>query len=206
MFLLDIKALLICGGINYLIYPNSTSNQCYILDKYSSRLFATMSERRTFAASLIINENYLWVTGGLEQGVGPFSSTEYILKNGESVKGPELPLKLFAHTVIGINSTITMFIGGLSEETTIDLGMAATPPRGSTYPFPSLDLTYFYDHYNQVWYDGPKLSFARCFHGVGIVTDLITRERLVIVTGGKSDGSNLLSTEILIDGSWVLGR
>ena len=151
-----------------------------------------MSERRTFAASLITNENYLWVTGGLDVGgVGSFSSTEYILKNGESVKGPELPLKLYAHTVIDINSTITMFIGGLSE---------------GTGNVPSLDLTYFYDHYNQEWYDGPKLNFARCFHGVGIVIDLITRERLVIVTGGKSDGSNNLpSTEILIDGSWVLG-
>ena len=120
-FLLDIQALLICGGMNYLVDPH-TSNQCYILDKYSSQLFATMSERRTFAASLITNENYLWVTGGLEFGarVGPFSSTEYILKN----ELPELPLKLFAHTVIGINSTLTMFTGGISEQNTTDLGMA----------------------------------------------------------------------------------
>ena len=71
------------------------------------------------------------------------------MKNSESVKGPELPLKLFGHTVTGINSTITMFIGGLSEETKNNSGAVATPPKGNAYPTPSLDLTCFYDHYNQ---------------------------------------------------------
>ena len=74
-----------------------------------------MSEERAFAASLTY-ENSLWITGGLDYGQDydnfiPFSSTEYILKNGESVKGPQLPLGLAAHTIIGINSTFSMLIG-----------------------------------------------------------------------------------------------
>ena len=161
-FLLDVEVLLICGGMSWNggPIPFITSNKCYILDKYSSRLFATMVEKRSFAASLITNENILWVTGGFDYF--PLSSTEYILKNGESVKGPELPHGLASHTVIGLNSTFSMVIGGVIESDAID-------------------LTYYYDHYNQVWSNGPRLNVARAIHGTGIVTDLVTRERLVIV-------------------------
>ena len=190
---LDIKALLICGGLRFFQDGTQvTSNECYILDKYSSRLFATMSKKRGYAASLITNENNLWVTGGAE-GSQILSSTEYILKNGESIEGPKLPIGLAAHTVVGINSTFSMFVGGFIS------GLFA------------LDLTYYYDNYNQVWFDGPRLNFPRSFHRSGIVTDLITRERLLIVTGGQSYDHDYImtdysSTEILIDGAWVLGN
>ena len=197
MVLLDMQALLICGGYSWPTEVTSyiASNECYILDKYSSRLFATMTEKRYSAASLITNENKLWVTGGLDfdHDLPAFSSTEYILKNGESVKGPELPHGLAGHTVIGINSTFSMFIGGVIA-------------------YDSIDLTYYYDHSNQVWFNGPILNSARSYHGTGIVTDLVTRERLVVVTGGQSydkqtnDYENYRSTEILLDEKWVLGN
>ena len=155
-----------------------------------------MSKKRGFAASLkkstAAGTNYLWVTGGSEYNE-IFSSTEYILKNGESIEGPKLPIGLAAHTVVGINSTFSMFVGGFIS------GLFA------------LDLTYYYDNYNQVWFDGPRLNFPRSFHRSGIVTDLITRERLLIVTGGLSYDEEYIptdyhSTEILIDGIWVLGN
>ena len=190
MFDLEIQALLICGGVDFYQNPIFTSNECFILDKFSSKLFARMSKKRALAASLITKEKNLWVTGGLDYDTfTPFSSTEHILKNGESVKGPELPLPLVGHTAIAINSTFSMFIGG------------ETPVGGS------INYTYYYDHYNQVWFDGPGLKIARYLHGAGIVTDLITKERLVVVTGGSSDGDYYLqSTEVLIDGEWVLGN
>ena len=149
-----------------------------------------MSKKRALAASLITTEKNLWVTGGLDYDTNtPFSSTEYILKNGESVKGPELPLALVGHAVIAINSTFSMFTGG------------ETPVGGS------INYTYYYDHYNQVWFDGPELKIARYLHGAGVVTDLITKERLVVVTGGSSDRDyHLQSTEILFDGEWVKGN
>ena len=156
-----------------------------------------MSTTRAFAASLITDENILWVTGGLDYDYPSMylSSTEYILKTGESVKGPELPLTLGGHTLISINSTFSMFIGGETFNS-----------EGTT-----LDLTYYFDHYNQVWFDGPRLNHARYFHGSGIVTDLITREKLVVVSGGAYYDDEILtqvldSTEILIDGKWVLGN
>ena len=189
-FLLDVKAILICGGLieDQFSYEIS-SNECFILDKYSSKLFVTMTEKRAFAASLITNENSLWVTGGGGEDY-LLSSTEYITKNGDTVRGPELPLALAGHTVVGINSTLSMLIGGTSD------GQNA------------IDLTYYYDHFNQAWSNGPKLNIGRGFgHGTGTVTDLITKEKLVVVTCGSTDDEYILqSTEILIDGIWVLGN
>ena len=46
---------------------------------------------------------------------------------------------------------------------------------------------------------------ARGSHAVGIVTDLVTDEQLVTVTGGWSCDF-LASTEILQDGEWVRGK
>ena len=45
---------------------------------------------------------------------------------------------------------------------------------------------------------------SRSHHGAGIVTDVVTDEQLVVVTGGWSCDV-LTSTEILQDGEWVQG-
>ena len=46
---------------------------------------------------------------------------------------------------------------------------------------------------------------ARNNHATGIVTDVVTDEQLVAVTGGWSCDV-LISTEILQDGEWVQGK
>ena len=46
---------------------------------------------------------------------------------------------------------------------------------------------------------------ARNDHATGIVTDVVTDEQLVAVTGGWSCDV-LISTEILQDGDWVQGK
>ena len=46
---------------------------------------------------------------------------------------------------------------------------------------------------------------ARSGHAAGIVTDVVTDEQLVVVTGGWSCDI-LTSTEILQNGEWVQGK
>ena len=46
---------------------------------------------------------------------------------------------------------------------------------------------------------------ARIQHAAGIVTDEVTDENFVAVTGGYGSG-DLDSTEILQDGEWVQGK
>ena len=65
-------------------------------------------------------------------------------------------------------------------------------------------LTFFYDHNEGEWINGPSLMQARQRHAAGIVTDEVTGEDFVAVTGGLMDF--LDSTEILQDGEWVQGK
>ena len=65
--------------------------------------------------------------------------------------------------------------------------------------------TYFYDHNEGEWINGSSLIEARSVHAAGIITDVVTDEQLVTVTGGWSCDF-LASTEILQDGEWVRGK
>ena len=72
-----------------------------------------------------------------------------------------------------------------------------------------LASTIFYDHDEGEWIIGPSLMQARNWHAVGIVTDEVTGEHFVAVTGGSyysDDRVFLDSTEILQDGEWVQGK
>jgi hypothetical protein len=71
--------------------------------------------------------------------------------------------------------------------------------------------TYYYDHIEGEWSNGPNLMQRRHGHAAGIVTDKVTNEHFVAVTGGYDKNHNsshgyLDSTEILQDGKWVQGK
>ena len=72
----------------------------------------------------------------------------------------------------------------------------------------------FYTHHitsdEGEWINGTSLDQARYSHAAGIVTDEVTDENFVAVTGGyiygAFDSAYLNSTEILQDGNWVQGN
>ena len=66
--------------------------------------------------------------------------------------------------------------------------------------------TYYYDHIEGGWSNGPSLMQRRNGHAAGIVTDKVTNEQFVAVTGGLDIYNYLDSTEILQDGKWVQGK
>ena len=67
--------------------------------------------------------------------------------------------------------------------------------------------TFFYDHNEDEWITGPSLMQARGYHATGIVTDEVTDENYLTVTGGSNINyyGSKDSTEILLDGKWVPG-
>ena len=69
--------------------------------------------------------------------------------------------------------------------------------------------TYVFDHLSQTYVMGPKLNIARTHHATGIIIDSVTKENIVVVTGGwKIDSTNsrvVDSTEILRNGTWEYG-
>ena len=114
------------------------------------------------------------------------NSTEYVKITG-TMFGPDLPMALFAHAMVAINSTFSMVIGG---------GITSESSTASTF---------FYDHNEGEWINGPSLMEERAYHAAGIVTDEVTDEPFLVVTGGRN--SELLnSSEILQDGEWAQGN
>ena len=67
--------------------------------------------------------------------------------------------------------------------------------------------TYIYHHKESKWLKGKDLIQGRVLHATGIVTDEVTLEKLVVITGGN-DGTlidDFKSTEILFDDGWSTG-
>ena len=169
------NTVMICGGFYV--------DECYSLTSEKATLVTHMSVWRTGAASIVRNDNTLWVTAGYSGGY--LKSTEYVTVTG-TTPGPDLPIWIYEHAIVAINSTCSMFIGGFYA------GYSAT--------------TFFYDHNEGEWITGPSLMQARYSHAAGIVTDEVTDEHSVAVTGGYGDSSHLDSSEILQDGNWVQGK
>ena len=179
--------VIICGGHDG---PDGGSivDECYSLTSKKATLVTHMSVGRRYAAGIVINDNTLWVTGGSGPGTARLASTEYVTVTG-TMLGPDLPIALVNHAMVAINSTCSMVIGGYSEIT--------------------LASTFFYDHNEGEWINGPSLMQGRYKHAAGIVTDEVTGEHFVAVTGGtyySGDWLVLDSTEILQDGEWVQGK
>ena len=61
-------------------------------------------------------------------------------------------------------------------------------------------------HQGHNWIQGPDLMQARRIHAAGVVTDEVTTEKLVIVTGGEHNGIILDSTEMLFNNQWHQGK
>ena len=175
-------AVIICGGYA----GGSIVDECYSLTSEKATLVTHMSVSRLDAASIVINDNTLWVTGGSYYGNygGSLASTDNVTVNGTMI-GPDLPMALKYHAMVAINSTCSMVIGGYHNPD-------------------SFASTFFYDHNEDEWITGPSLMQARDSHAAGIVTDEVTGEHFVAVTGGYYSDT-LDSTEILQDREWVQG-
>ena len=116
-----------------------------------------------------------------------FASTFFFDHNEDKwINGPSLIQARWNHATVVISNTCSMVIGGLSSG-----GTSAS--------------TFYYDHNEGEWTTGPSLMQARSLHAAGIVTDEVTDENFVAVTGGYYSGG-LDSTEILQDGNWIQGK
>ena len=118
---------------------------------------------------------------------GYLNSTEYITMAG-TMPGPDMPMALSEHAMVAINSSVCMIIGGFN----FDVYRSAS--------------TFYYDDIEGEWINGPSLIKGRYEHAAGIVTDEVTNENFVAVTGGYYWPDSLDSTEILQDGEWVQGK
>ena len=178
--------VIICGGYTGDSFPD----ECYSLTSKKTTLVNHMSIGKSDAASIVLNDNTLWVTGGWNNPYNfIMASNEYFTMAG-TILGPDLPIGFSSHAMVAINSTWSMVIGG------------------SSYSGGCSALTFLYDHNEGKWTTGPSLMQGRRHHAAGIVTDEVTNENSVAVTGGddKDYENGFDSTEIFQDGKWVQGK
>ena len=177
---------IICGGRD----ASSYIDECYSLTSEKATLVTHMSVERLYMASIVLNDNTLWITGGFNNHTGNLASTEYVTET-RTIFGPNLPMALSHHAMVAINSTCSMVIGGREEN----------------YVFSASTL--YYERNEGEWITGPSLIQERDRHAAGIVTDEVTDEDIIVVTGGSYSPNgwfDLDSTEILQDGEWVQGK
>ena len=161
-----------------------------------SQFLTNMTTKRAFAAKVVVDD-LLWITGGYNATSAYLSSTETIRTDGSVVPGPPLPLPLWGHATVNVNTKLMwpkiLIIGG------------NTP--GPSDDGANLNKTYYFNLLGK-WSDGPKLNIGRSHLAAGIVTDKITNESIVVVSGGWGGtwASNLKSTELLLDNRWVSGK
>ena len=97
---------LVCGGYD--------DDQIQSINKEESKSLGQLTVQRGSAASVVLSNNTLWVTGGYDQSGK--KTTELVTKEGKTSKGPDLPLALYGHAIVAINSDVFILIGGRSDD------------------------------------------------------------------------------------------
>jgi hypothetical protein len=177
---------IICGG-----YQNGDrSNKCYSLENNEWVSSASMNSVRVNAAAAQLQNGKLLVTGGYDDSDSYLNSVEMLTEEGWDSNIPSLPVTIFAHCMITVNSTTVMVIGG-----------AQNGQRSGK--------TFYFTFGEESWTEGPELKYKRYYHSCGkIRRNKESQEMSIIVAGGYYSGSSYLSSvEILDEGfnEWQTG-
>jgi hypothetical protein len=167
----------VCGGRS----GSTFSDKCYRLKNGTWEEFATMKQKRGYAAGVMHNDK-LHVFGGYS-GSSNLQTSETINVDGEVSNGPDLPTAVRYHAMTKMNDTVSLLSGGY-----INSAISAK--------------TWYYNHDTEAFTSGPDLLQGRRYHGSAINVDKVAK--IAVVTGGYSSGS-LDSTEMLINGQWQTG-
>ena len=158
----------ICGG-KYL-------KECYNYENGNWNQGISMNEGRYLAASLSIFQGLL-VTGGTGSAQ---NSSEIQTSDGWQYFLPSLPVNIFFHCMVQINSTTIMVIAGA---------------QNGNY---SAVQTFLLETGKDDWIEGPPLLSGRHAQSCGKIRQSIDNPQLsVIVVGGHDGSKDINSTEIL---------
>ena len=173
---------IVCGGY----FSSGYSHTCYKLDFMGWHAYASMKEKRSYAAGVVF-QNKLHVFGGFYDGISQTSELISIEFGGVE-HGPGLPIAVYKHAITSINSTESILSGGVTIATD------------------NSPLTWYFNHETNTFLAGPSLLEGRYYHGSATCVDKVTKAKIPIAAGGYGNGGVLLdSTELLINGQWQSG-
>ncbi len=175
---------IICGG-----WQNGVrSNKCYSLENNEWVASASTNSVTVGAAASQLKDGKLLVTGGYDDS-GSLKSAEMLTEDGWESNIPSLPVTIYGHGMVTVNSTTVVVIGG--------------DQNGELS-----GKTFFFTFGDESWTEGPELKNKRWYHSCGkIRRNKESQEMSIIVAGGSVRGSYLSSVEILDEGSneWQTG-
>ena len=166
----------ICGGNN--------DKQIHSIAKDQSKFLGQLSVTRREAASVVLSNSTLWVTGGYDQSGYPMKTTELVTKDGQTSQGPDLPLALNSHAIVPLNSGAFILIGGLGGDSS---------------------ATHFYEE-KKGWRPGPNLKNGRYYHTAGVLTDRVSTKQYIVAVGGHGAYSSLEYLEYPGSNDWMKGK
>jgi hypothetical protein len=177
------------GGLGFqnmpMICSKSQENaKCYSLDRnkwtFSSTTNKTGSNAAVSLSPYPTKPYKLFLTGG------DWSNTaEVLTEQGWKALPQTIPVEIYAHCAVLVNSTTVMVIGGFQN-------------------YISSNKTYFFNSENEIWTEGPQLKNIRLTHSCGTIRkNSHSQEFSVIVAGGDEgwEGQILSSVEILDPGT-----
>ena len=171
---------IVCGGVQ----NGDSSNRCFSLENNEWVPSDSLNSLRGYAASAQLQDGKLFVTGGVLH-----NSAEVLTEEGWETKVPSLPVTIFSHCMVNVNSTTVMAIGGTQNDW-------------------FSGKTFYFTFGEESWTEGPELKFKRNGQSCGkIRRDKDSQEMSIIVVGGYDGLSYLSSVEILNEGSneWQTG-
>jgi hypothetical protein len=101
---------IICGGVQNGFF----SNRCYSLENNEWVSSVRMNSERVHAAAAQLQDGKLFLTGGYS-GTANLNSAEVLTKRGWESNVPLLPVTIFFHCMVSVNSTSVMVIGGVQN-------------------------------------------------------------------------------------------
>ncbi len=174
---------ILCGGRQ----NGVRSNKCYSLENNNWVFSASMNSVRRSAAAAQLKDGNLLVTGGSD---GSFLyRAEMLTEERWESNIPFLPVTIYGHCMITVNSTTVMAMGGYQN------GQIS-------------GKTFYFTFGEESWTDGPDLKNERVVHSCGkIRRNKESQEMSIIVAGGYNGSSYLSSVEILDESSieWQTG-
>ena len=135
---------------------------------------------RSMMSSVVLNESKIWITGGFVNNDG-LKSTEIFSLDQPSVPGPDLPFKVYDHSMVLVNSSTIYLIGGCI---------------GDSQNEQTSNRTWIIDPTNNFQIKvGPSLNIARNWHSCSKMR--IKGRIFLVVAGGHNHGKDLDSVEFL---------
>ncbi len=175
---------IICGG-----YQNDVlSNKCYSLENNEWVSSANMKSVRYATAAALLKDGKHIVTGGYNDSYSDLNSAEMLTEEGWERNIPSLPVTIYAHCMVTVNSTTVMAIGGIQNE----------DYSGKTF---------YFNLGEDSWTEGPELKNKRGYHSCGKIRRYKESQEMSIIVAGGWDDHTLSSVEILDEGSneWQTG-